>query len=243
MSRVPTPAKPGTKPMIHAIFLAAAGLLTAAHAPVADEAMAQAQPVADAFYAGVVACGREPPFKPVVALAASPGATRYDPNERAIVIVPYDILDPGRRAAMERFAAIGTLGLSGRAQYVEVFNTLLVAHELGHWIQDVSRRPLRRWQAEYEANRMMVAFWRDYPGTAPTELRLQNFVAQRTPAPDLVPAGITATEAEYFDANVDSIVSDPARYSLFQKKMVRLAMAEKPAPSFCQAVMTAWPRN
>ncbi|MEG3178833.1 hypothetical protein U1872_21600 [Sphingomonas sp. RB3P16] len=229
--------------MLRSTFLAAAGLMTAGHAPATNEAIAQAQPVADTFYAAVVACGRKPPFKPVVELATSPGTTRYDPLDRAIVIVPYDILDPGTRAAMDRFAAIGTLGLSGRKQYVEVFNNLLVAHELGHWIQEVSRRPLRRWQAEYEANRMMVAFWRDHPGTTPTELRLANFVAQRTPMPDLVPAGATATEAEYFNANVASIVADPARYSLFQKKMVRLAMSEKPAPSFCQAVTTAWPKD
>ena len=54
---------------------------------------------------------------------------------------------------MDRFAAIGTLGLSGREQYIqyiEVFNNLLVvAHELGHWLQEMAQRPLNRWQAEY----------------------------------------------------------------------------------------------
>ena len=53
---------------------------------------------------------------------------RYDPEQRAVVLVPYELLDPARRAAMDRFGAIGTLGLSGREQYAEVFHDLLVAH-------------------------------------------------------------------------------------------------------------------
>lgn len=229
--------------MIRSIFLAAASVMATASTPPSNEAVMQAQPVADAFYAAVVACGLKPPFKPVIELATTPGATRYDPRKRAVVIVPYDVVDPGTRAAMERFAAIGTLGLSGQQQYVEIFNNLLVAHELGHWIQEISRRPLTRWQAEYQANRMMVAFWRDHPVGASTEHRLVNFVAQRTPTPDLVPTGIGAGEAEYFNANIVSLEADPARYSLFQKKMVRLAMSERPMPSFCQAITTAWPRD
>lgn len=229
--------------MFHAAFMMAGSLLSATNAPVPDEAAAQAQPVVDAFYTAVVACGRRPSFRPIVKLATSPGATRYDPRERAVVIVPYDFLGPGRRAAMERFASIGTLGLSGREQYVEVFNTLLVAHELGHWLQEISRRPLTRWQAEYEANRMMVAFWRDHPGAVSSELRLANFVAQRSPVADLVPAGTAVGEAEYFNANIASIETDPIRYSLYQKKMVRLATAEQPAPSFCQTVKVAWPHE
>lgn len=100
--------------MICSTFLAAASVMIAASAPPANGAITQAQPVAHAFHAAVVACGRKPPFKPAVELATSPGATRYDPRKRAVVIVPYDIVDPSTRAAMERFAAIGTLGLSGQ---------------------------------------------------------------------------------------------------------------------------------
>ncbi len=227
--------------IFNAAIVAAAGLLSGTNAAGFDEAVAQAQPVVDAFYTAVVACGRKPMFKPIVKLATSPGATRYDPPERAVVIVPYDILDPGRRAAMERFASIGTLGLSGHEQYVEVFNTLLIAHELGHWVQEVSRRPLKRWQAEYEANRMMVAFWRDNPGAVSSELRLANFVAQRLPVPELAPTA--SSESEYFNTNIAAIEADPSRYSLYQKKMTRLAMAEKPKPSFCQTVKLAWPHE
>lgn len=153
--------------------------------------------------------------------------------------MPYEALNPGRRAAMDRFAAIGTLGLSGREQYGEVFNTLLVAHELGHWVQEVARRPINRWQAEYEANRMMVAFWRDHPSQLATERRLANFIAQRPGAS--IPTDATMSIETYFNTSVATIEADPMRYSGFQKLMVRSAMAEAPKPSFCQTISAAWP--
>jgi hypothetical protein len=205
-----------------------------------------AQPVLDAFYSAVVACGRQPPFKPAIRLATTPGATRYDPASRAVVLVPYEVLPPARRAAMDRFAAIGTLGLSGPEQYREVFNHLLVAHELGHWLQEVAQRPLDRWRAEYEANRMMVAFWRDHPAAppaAPTELRLANFVAQAPNTPSPMPDGTGMRVEDYFNTHIHEIESNPAAYAGFQKMMVRQAAAEHPAPRFCQLVATAWPRE
>lgn len=210
--------------------------------PDVDAVTARAQPVLDAFHAAVAACGREPPFKPSIRVATTDEAMRYDPRQRAVVLVPYELLAPARRAAMDRFGAIGTLGLSGRAQYAEVFHDLLVAHELGHWLQEVARRPLTRWQAEYEANRLMVAFWRAHPApppAAPTERRLANFVAQPPNAPTLVPDGADA--AAHFDAHAAEIERTPMVYAGFQKLMVRRAVAEDPAPAFCALVAAAWP--
>lgn len=117
-----------------------------------DLVTSQAQSILDAFYNGVVACGREPSFKPSIVTATTPDATRYDPPCRAVILVPYKTPPPPRRAAMDRFAAIGTLGLSGREQYIEVFNNLLVAHELGRWLQKIAQPPLNRRQAEYQEN-------------------------------------------------------------------------------------------
>lgn len=203
----------------------------------------QAQPILDTFYNAVVAGGREPPFKPSVTVATAPDATRYDPASQAIVLVPYEVLPAPRRAAMDRFAAIGTLGLNGHEQYIEVFNKLLVAHELGHWLQEIAQRPLSRWQAEYQANQIMIAFWREYPSAPPfaeTERRLANFVAQPPNMPNPMPADEMGIE-DYFNTHLAEIEGDPMLYASFQKMMVRQAMAEQPAPSFCQMVATIWP--
>lgn len=205
-----------------------------------------AQPVLDAFYDAVVACGRKPPFKPSLVIASTPYAMRYDPLARAVVLVPYEVLPAPRRAAMDRFAAVGTLGLSGPRQYAEVFHHLLVAHELGHWLQEIAQRPLTRWQAEYQANQIMVAFWREFPApppAAPTERRLANFVAQSPGMPNPMPADTSLSAEAYFTAHLAEIEGSPVAYAGFQKLMVRQAMAEQPAPRFCQMVETLWPQS
>lgn len=210
----------------------------------ADVVVAAAQPVLDRFYAAVVSCGREPPFRPALRVSTAPGAMLYDAASRSVVLSSYETLPPARRGAMDRFAAIGGLGLSGREQYIEVFNTLLVAHELGHWLQEVAQRPVNRWHAEYEVNRIMVAFWRDYaapPPAAPTSKRLANFVAQALNAPSLMPDDAGMSVEEYFVSHVAEIEGNPMVYAGFQKMMVRQAMAEDPAPTFCEAVATVWP--
>lgn len=146
---------------------------------------------------------------------------------------------------MDRFAAIGTLGLSGQEQYIEVFNNLLVAHELGHWLREIAQRPLNRWQAEYQANQIMVAFWREYPAAPPsaeTERRLANFVAQSPNMPNPMPANAGVGVEDYFNAHLAEIEGNPMAYAGFQKMMVRQAIAEQPAPSFCQMVTTIWPK-
>lgn len=206
---------------------------------------ARAQPILDAFYDAVVACGRKPLFRPSISIATTPGATRYDPASRAIVLVPYEVLQSPRRAAMDRFAAIGTLGLSGREQYLEIFTDLLVPHELGHWLQEMSQRPLDRWQAEYQANQIMVAFWREHPAAPPaaaTELRLANFIAQSPNTPNPVPDNLGMSIEDYFNAHLAEIEGNSIVYAGFQKMMVRQAISERPAPNFCQVVETAWPK-
>jgi hypothetical protein len=209
---------------------------------VRDEILSRAEPVVDCFYEAVLACHREPPFKPSVAIATSPGPIRYDHHSRSVVLVPYELLDPAVRTGMERYAAIGTLGLSGRAQYEEIFQGLLIAHELGHWLQMIAHQPLTRWQAEYGANRIMVAFWREYPAaTASTDARLANFVVQPRHFPSLIPEGLDMPPEIYFNQSYEEIDANPTRYAGFQKMMVRQAVAEEPQPRFCDLVSSTWP--
>jgi hypothetical protein len=108
----------------------------------------------------------------------------------------------------------------------------------------VAQRPLDRWQAEYGANQIMVAFWREHPApapAAPTEARLANFVVRPHNFPSLVPSGVDMSVEDYFNEAAAEIECNPPRYAGFQKFMVRRAIAERPAPSFCQLVSAAWP--
>jgi hypothetical protein len=99
---------------------------------------------------------------------------------------------------------------------------------------------VNRWQAEYEANRIMVAFWRDYPAqshTASTERRLANFVVQAPNIPSPLPDDAGIDVEEYFNTHLGDIESNPIAYGGFQKLMVRQAMAERPVPSFCELLL------
>ncbi|MGI4832363.1 MAG: hypothetical protein ACRYFK_02780 [Janthinobacterium lividum] len=158
--------------------------------------------------------------------------------------MPYELLAPTAQAGMDRYGAIGTLGLSGRAQYEEIFQNLLIPHELGHWLQMVAYRPLTRWQAEYGANRLMVAFWRAQAteATAPSvEARLANFVVQPATFPPLLPAELPISVESYFNEKIAQIEKNPPLYASFQKHMVRQAIAEEPSPRFCDLIEATWP--
>ena len=91
----------------------------------------EAQSILDTLYNAVVAWDREPPFKSSVIVATIPEARRYHAASRSIVLVLFEVLPPPRRAAMDRFATIGTLGLNGHGQFIEVSDKLLMANELG----------------------------------------------------------------------------------------------------------------
>ncbi len=159
------------------------------------------------------------------------------------MLIPYEQLDGAYRAAMDRFASIGLLGLDGPGQYREIFNNLLVAHELGHWVQEIARKPLDRWQAEYNANQFMVAFWREHPApghAADSEKRLANFTVQPASMPEPMPAGSDMSPRFFFNSHLSEIERNPMVYAAIQKLMVREAMREQPAPNFRQLIDHAW---
>lgn len=145
---------------------------------------------------------------------------------------------------MDRYGAIGTLGLSGRGQYEEIFQDLLIPHELGHWLQMIAYRPFTPWQAEIGANRIMVAFWREHAADAPapsTKARLANFVVQPATFPALLPDGLPISVERYFNEAIKEIEKNSLLYAGFQKHMVRQAMSEQPNPRFCELVESTWP--
>ncbi len=177
-----------------------------------SDALSTAHLVLDRFYGAVCVCGRKPPFKSVIKVATTPGSIHYDHKQQTVVLVPYELLTPAAQAGMDRYGAIGTLGLSGREQYEDIFQDLLIRHELGHWLQMIAYRPLIRWQAEYGANRLMVAFWRAQATEAiapPVEARLANFVVQPVTFPALLPAGLPISVERYFNEQIAQIEKNP----------------------------------
>ncbi|MCH8617169.1 hypothetical protein LZ016_13810 [Sphingomonas sp. SM33] len=198
----------------------------------------------DQFYGAVIACGRTPPFKPQVRVSAGPSVPHYDHEQAAVVLCPWEFLSPAQKAGMEASAKAGTLGLSPTDQYGEIFNELLVPHELAHWLQMVAFKPIDRWTAEYEANRIMVAYWREHPAPAPaasSEDRFINFSAHGPGLTSPVPAEFEDRPETYFNVNSDALEQNPRGYAWYQKMMVRRACAERPRPTFSSLVESIWP--
>lgn len=78
-------------------------------------------------------------------------------------------------------------------QFAEIFNSLLLPHELGHYLQHLSGRSRKvdRWESEVEANRIAIAFWSLAPSDAEQlPKRIENFVGFLGQLPDPVPDGM-----------------------------------------------------
>ena len=212
----------------------------------ASRVLERAERVLDEFYAAVLDCGRMPPFKPHIRVGAGPSSPHYDHEQTAVVLSAWEFLSPPQRAGMVASANAGTLGLSPADQYAEIFNELLVAHELGHWLQMVAFKPIDRWTAEYDANRVMVAFWREHPAPghpAASEDRFVNFSAHGPGLPSPVPPEFEDRVEAYFNANIVALEQNPRGYAWYQKMMVRRAVAEMPRPSFWSVIADVWPRG
>lgn len=124
-----------------------------------------------------------------------------------------------------------------------MFNSLIVPHELGHYLQFISGRShtLSRWDGEVEANRIAIAFWMLQPGAEGRVAdRVTNVSRFTDSLPDPTPAGQNARD--FFNANYEAFSRgedgplNPLTYSWYQADMMKTALAEAKSHTFCQLV-------
>lgn len=129
----------------------------------------------------------------------------------------------------------GTLGLAPEQMFGEIFNSFLLAHELGHYLEHMSGRlnAVDLWQSEVEANQIAIAFWEQDAGQAERlPMRVENFNRFLEGLPDPVPAG--EDSRAWFIANYDGRLStDAAAYGWYQGAFVRTAWAQRADRDFC----------
>lgn len=122
----------------------------------------------------------------------------------------------------------------GAAIFADIFNSLLVPHEMGHWTQHLSRRALTLdfWEMEVEANRLALAFWSLDPDQAQRlPARVEAFTGFLGDLPNPVPEG--QTPRDYFNANYAALGADPAAYGWFQGAFMREAWDRRGEADFC----------
>ena len=176
-------------------------------------------------------CGLEPLFSPRVAVETNPSLVSYDFASRTMRTARYEELPEPIQGLMSAWAEAAGAA-DGAALFGDIFNSLLVPHEMGHWTQHLSRRAitLDRWESEVEANRIALAFWRlDPEDAARLPARVEAFTGFLGQIPSPVPEGQEARD--FFNANYDSL--DAMQYGWFQGAFMREAWERRDEADFC----------
>lgn len=225
-----------TKQSLFSLGLCAAALLipSASHAQQPDPLVSNTTALIDRFISEARRCGFEPPYVPGVVVDSSPSIVSFNTRDRSVYISRWADSSGFVRELVTAWAEAGTLGLTPEEQFAEIFNSLLVPHELGHFVQIVDGRDATQdlWSAEVDANRFAIAFWSlDPEERARIQQRVENFTGFLSALPNPVPAG--EDPHAYFEANYERLSNDPMAYGWYQGAFMATAWAQRDETDFC----------
>jgi len=213
--------------MIALSFIAAA--LAMSSPGKSDDAAIQtnAEKVAARFAKANAGCGYAAPPVKLVA-QTTPGMIFYDPDSNSLTYPLWREMDSTAQATWAARGSAARPKMTGQAYVSDVFNSLLIPHELGHQAEALGGRKLDWWSSEYHANRVMIAFWRLETSDRVLQRRLESYWAYEAARPSPVPAGRDV--AKFFNASK----FDPNTYGWYQSEMTRRAWAARNEVNFCQ---------
>lgn len=200
-----------------------------------DPVQQRVERIRDRFIVAIKRCGETPTFIPIVLVDNLESGISYD--QKAVHVSRWSKLDPSIQQAMQAWAAKGTLGLSAEGQWGEIFNDLLVAHELGHYLEGMSNRlqGLDHAQGEIDADEIALAFWSlDEADKKRLPSRIENYTAFLYALPNPVPAGQDA--GQYFESQYDNIQNSLPIYGWYQGQFMKTAWQAYGRRSFCDWV-------
>lgn len=232
-----------TKPLsvLFATLTAGAILMAApALAQDADPLHADATAIVARFDAALRGCGLTPAYVPGVVVDSRPSLVSFSPRDRSVHLSRWAEMPEGLQEMFRGWAAVGTLGLTPEQQFAEIFNSLLVPHELGHFVTLLDGRieTEDNWTNEVTANRIAIAFWlQDAVANAPVADRVENFNRFLAQLPNPVPEG--EDPHAYFESHYDALSNDAAAYGWYQGAFMRTAWAEHEGVSLCDLVKPA----
>lgn len=191
--------------------------------------------IVEDFTKAVKGCGvRLPPVR--IAVDQSPILIAMQ-QDGVLHVATWKAVEPDIKAMFGPWAQSGTLGLTPEQQFGEVFNRLLVPHEMGHWVQMSDGRDTGAdfWDGEVSANRTAIAFWSLTPqGAARIETEIDNYNRFLEALPNPVPPG--QDPKEYFQANYEKLFQDAEAYGWYQGLFMREAWAMRGSATFCELV-------
>ena len=203
-----------------------------------DPAVIRSSHVLSNFIASARACGLELNDPPTMVVTTDPGIIFYQSRDNTVNVSRWQDMPPPLQGFVTEWSKQGTLGLDAPEMFSEIFNSLLVAHELGHYLQGTAgrltgdHRTLDHWEAETEANEIAIAFWATVPESETSIAdRVANFDRFLNALPSPVPSG--EDPHAYFEANYERLSSDPQAYGWYQGAFMRAAWANRAEHDFC----------
>ena len=212
---------------------------TKAHAATAlDESdravMERLTTLRDSFVNQIKAEGFQPSRPaPTIVLDNPPSFGNYEDSKNLLHIAAWSALTPEEQARFSRVAVMLGEGQSGEALFEDGVHHWVFVHELGHWWQACQGKLVgNHHSVEYGANRVAAAYWRlKNPELMKRTAKRMSTLMDAAPNP--VPEG--QNEQSFFNENYEKLGPTPA-YRWFQEEMVLAVQAEKPLPSFLQAL-------
>lgn len=207
-----------------------------AQAQEADPVREAAEAITQRFMARVKACGRELPYTPAVVIDSRPTLIAFYFDDRSIHASRWSEMPPPVQGMIAKWARQGTLGLTAEGQFAEVFNSLLIPHELGHFAASASGRDKGQsfWDGEVYANRVAIAFWKGETDGERLENRLMNYNRFLDALPNPVPVG--QQPRAWFESNYESLGNDPQAYGWYQGLFMQEARKAAERDDFCNLV-------
>lgn len=172
-----------------------------------------------------------------------PTMVSYIFADRSVHLSRWEDLPPPLKHFMAAWAARGTMGLTQKQMFGEIFNDFLVAHELGHYLEHMSGRmqTLDTTVSETEANMIALAFWSIDPADrARLSMRYDNLTKFLFEQPDPVPPG--QDPRAYLTQNYSTISRDGSAYGWYQGRFLHDAWERRFERDFCGWVKANPPR-
>jgi hypothetical protein len=196
----------------------------------AGELMTELTTLRNSFIGAIKADGFQVRLQaPAIVLDNPPSYGLYDEDKNILHIAAWPALTDPQRNRFERLSRLLDNGKTPEQTFEESVHHWVFVHELGHWWQaNQGKTSNNHYSAEYGANRIAAAFWRqtDPDLMQRAENRMSKVIAT---IPSPLPEG--QVKETYFNQNYERLGPNPA-YIWFQYTMVLSVQAERPLPSF-----------
>jgi hypothetical protein len=185
----------------------------------------------DSFVSEIKAEGFQPSLPPPnIILDNPPSYGAYDDDTNVVHVALWEQLGPEQQA---QFADLFGQGDDGGQAFAEIVQHWIFTHELGHWWQACQHRTGgSHYAQESGASRIAAAYWR-VNDAAFMDKTAKKIALVRDNLRSMVPPD--EQNEEFFNENYKKLGPTPA-YIWFQCDMVSKVLAERPLPSYRQAL-------